>query len=201
MCFLLKHWSIVDLSESGFDKVFTGHFHCAQQVGSNIWYPGSLIPFKFDEGDVDHGFIVLDTETLDHEFVSIWAGETQADRPPQFLTLDDDGISAKTEDEVRGNVVRVALSHEYTSNQLEDIRKHLQELGAKTVRWLHIGSKDDKQKFEIAADQAATASELFTRFAAADKNAKPLKMELLLKLNREVVSEGDRRYTAAEDIE
>ena len=59
-CYLLKHWSIVDFDQSKFDRVFTGHFHCHQNVGANqnVWYPGSPIPFRFDEGMVPHGFLV-----------------------------------------------------------------------------------------------------------------------------------------------
>ncbi len=54
-CFLLKDWSHVEFEHSKFERVYTGHFHSSQNVNEKVWYPGSLIPFKFDEGDVPHG--------------------------------------------------------------------------------------------------------------------------------------------------
>lgn len=71
-CFLLQNWSIIDFEEFAFHKVYTGHFHNKQQIGENVWYPGSPIPFKFDEGDVAHGFYCLDLDTDTHKFINIW---------------------------------------------------------------------------------------------------------------------------------
>ena len=193
-CFLLKSWSIVSFEDTPFDRVYTGHFHTHQKVGNNVWYPGSPIPFKFDEGDVDHGFFVFDTETRTHEFVSIWAGEKSNDAPPQFLTLDDDSISSKSTAEITGNIVRVALSKEYSHNQLAEIRKSLSDLGAKDVRWMHLTAKEDKDNIEIAQN-ASKASNLFERFMSADKDGtKDLNPKLLLKCNKDIVSEGDKSY-------
>lgn len=51
-----------------FDLVFTGHYHKHQQK-KNITYIGSVYQTSFGEREQDHGFIVLDTGTLDWEFV------------------------------------------------------------------------------------------------------------------------------------
>ena len=59
-CFLLQNWSVITFQDAPFKGVYAGHFHNKQQIGDNVWYPGSLIPFKFDEGDVAHGFYCLE---------------------------------------------------------------------------------------------------------------------------------------------
>jgi len=198
-CFLLQSWSIVDFSNSPFDRIYTGHFHSKQQVGDNVWYPGSPIPFKFDEGDVDHGFFVFDTDTRTHEFVSIWHGGKDSDDPPQFITLDDNLISSKKSDEINGNMVRVALSKDYTHNQLSEIKDHLTKLGAKKVRWMHLASKEDKEGMKLAQKTASSASELLEQYVDADeKGTKDLNKSLLTKINKMIIAEGDRRYELIE---
>jgi hypothetical protein len=199
-CFLLKSWSVVDFSDSKFKWVYTGHFHTMQKVGDNVWYPGSLIPFKADEGDVDHGFFVLDTETMQHQFVSIWAGvERTEDVPPQFLTLDDDSLENRQAD-VKGNIVRVALSREYTVNQLHEIQEKLKAQGARQVRWMQLSSSEETQDLEAADNMAATASDMFTDYVNQDpQRPKELDLELLSRLNLEIVTLGDQRYEFPEE--
>lgn len=193
-CFLLKSWSSVDFNNNPFKKIFTGHFHNYQKIWNNIFYVGSPIPFKFDEGDVDHGFVVLDLDTGEHELVSIWAGE-KGSAPPQYLTLDDELILSKTSTEVSGNMVRVALFKEYTNNQMAEMRAHLEKLGAKTVRFINWASKEDKNTIEITQQSASSAGDLFERFVDADdKGSDGLTKSWLLKLNKEIIIEGDRRY-------
>lgn len=196
-CFLLKSWSIVDFTDSKFDRVYTGHFHSQQQVGHNLWYPGSPIPFKFDEGDVDHGFYVFDTETRTHEFISIWAGATRTDltTPPQFITVSDDIINTITSNDVQGTIVRVALLKDYTHNQKLELRDQLEKMGAREVRWLNATSIEDKNSVAIGKAQTIKASELFTKYLEEDVDGtKDLNKVLLNRLNAEAIAEGDRRY-------
>ncbi len=199
-CFLLQSWSVVDFTDSKFDRVYTGHFHCTQRVGRNVWYPGSPIPFKFDEGDVDHGFFVFDTDTREHEFVSIWGGKNDENKPPQFLTLDEKSYLKKSQADLKGNIIRIALTSDHTHNQMLDIRLKLENLGAKEVRWMQIASKDDSVKIDVAKQNAASASELFKRYLTADE-PDGLDSNFLLKLNDDIVSEGDRRYQVTVDAE
>lgn len=198
-CFMLKSWSVVDLSKTKFKKIFAGHFHI-HQTKNHVTYVGSPIPFKFDEGDNDHGFIVLDTETLEEEFVSIWWANKKSGAP-QFLTLSDELVREKTKDEVDGNVVRVALTQDYTHNQVSEMRTNLMNLGAKAVRFMNLASKEEKDRIEIAT-QVASMSDLFDRFVEADtKGTEGLNKELLLKLNREIMAEGDKRHISENENE
>jgi len=178
--------------------VYAGHFHVHQQVGSNVWYVGSPIPFRFDEGDAPHGFMILDTESRQHRFIDIM-GEEGA--PPQFVTIDDSTIDKHLRDSsLRGNMVRVSLSKDYTHNQLEEIRHAILESGARGVRWLNlVSSKEQKDSIIAAGKAAASAAELFERFIEADKSSKDLSRKLLLKLNAEIVADGDRKYSLMVD--
>lgn len=52
-----------------FDKVFSGHFHSRSDNGK-IFYIGNPYEIYFNDVDEERGFIVFDTETLEHEYVN-----------------------------------------------------------------------------------------------------------------------------------
>lgn len=197
-CFLLKDWSIVNFNNQLFDKVYTGHFHSKQQIGENVWYPGSPIPFKFDEGDIPHGFYVYDTDEDLHKFVNIWKAAAkffpEETPPPQFCTLLEEQISNLTQDDINNNIVRVALSRESSNNEKTDIKQHLLDLGARTVRFMNTSCQTEPK--EIIASSYAEGRNLFMSWVDADeKGIKDLDKKLLLSLNDEVILEGDEIYT------
>jgi DNA repair exonuclease SbcCD nuclease subunit len=141
-CFLLKHWSSVHFNDTKFSLVLSGHFHNHQSVDNKIYYPGSPIPFRFDEGMVPHGFMVLDTKTLELEFVNL--REIRDDCPEDFITLTDDivddMIDGKDSGSISGvisnNKVRVSLSKEYSKPELDIIRDACITNGADSVSWM-----------------------------------------------------------------
>lgn len=53
---------------SKFDKVYSGHFHVPSNKG-NIEYIGSPYPMDWSDYGSDRGFYIIDTETLQVEFV------------------------------------------------------------------------------------------------------------------------------------
>ena len=53
---------------SNFDQVWSGHFHCKSKK-SNIMYLGSPYAMSWGEAESDHGFYIIDTKTLDVEFI------------------------------------------------------------------------------------------------------------------------------------
>ncbi len=58
-----------DGTHSKFDKVFTGHYHTRSDDG-RIYYIGNPYEmFWTDVGD-NRGFVILDTDTLEHEYVN-----------------------------------------------------------------------------------------------------------------------------------
>jgi hypothetical protein len=117
------------------------------------------------------------------------------------LTFSDELLTQKTKEEVSGNIIRVALTQDYTQNQLSEIRKNLVSLGAKDVRLMNLAAKEEKDKIEIAAE-VASMSDLFDRFIDADiKGIEGLSKDLLKKLNREIMAEGDKRHITMNEEE
>ena len=198
VCFLLKDWSLVSFHDSPFTQVYAGHFHVPQQVGNNVWYTGSPIPFKFDEGDSSHGFYVYDLETRTHEFVDIWEVGAQyfpnEAPPPNYLTVSDDALSTISHHIIDHNIIRVATTRMHTANEQEQIEKHLLTLGAAAVRWINIAGEEELEqaRSKIAANNNKDAFEIWLQHDA--DNIKDLNVALLRQLNRNIVKEGNERY-------
>lgn len=198
-CFLLKDWSTITFEYSKFDRVYTGHFHSKQQVGNNVWYPGSPIPFKFDEGDVPHGFLVYDTATREHKFINIWKAGAKffpdEPMPPQYHTITDEVIDQLTADDISNSMVRLSLLKQHTSDEIKQMKEHILKLGAKAVRIM-----DCTQKIEtnyVIAQKPA--SNLFQSWIDQDKNGlKGLDVKILQRINDEIIREGDEKYTIEE---
>jgi DNA repair exonuclease SbcCD nuclease subunit len=135
-CFLLQHWSKVHFDDVKMSSIFTGHFHCQQQVGDRIWYPGSPISFRFDDGLVDHGFLVVNFNPRKVEFIDIYdacPAELLSQAPPKHLTNMSDTEEGTIIKNAKGNNIKIILSREYTPNELTTIRQNLIESGAKSV--------------------------------------------------------------------
>lgn len=200
-CFLLKDWSSVNFEQSPFRRVYSGHFHSKQQIGENVWYPGSPIPFKFDEGDVPHGFYVYDTEEDTHKFINIWKAAEKffpnEVPPPQFCTIPVEQLDAIAEEDVRHNIVRVALQTDHSADEKNAIRARLTSLGAKAVRWLNLSQKAVLGEKKTPA--CAEVRNLFHMWLESDLDGvKYLDRNLLETLNNEVVHDGDELYVVEE---
>jgi DNA repair exonuclease SbcCD nuclease subunit len=189
-CFLIKHWSVVDFTDSKFDRVFTGHFHCHQNVGerANVWYPGSPIPFRFDEGMVPHGFIELDLETQDVKFVDIFDLKLlEGPRPPDYITITDDML--KDLKHFKGDNVRVQLNRDYSRDEMLRMRYNLEEAGVRQIKLNK--TKEDKVDLESSAKNSLSLyspEDLFNQWIEHDK-PKKLDVSLLKRLNKEIVKE------------
>lgn len=204
VCFLLKDWSFVDFSESKFQQVYTGHFHIPQQVNHNVWYPGSLIPFKFDEGNCSHGFLVYDLKTRKHEHIDIWecGAEHLGDDikpPPNFLTMPDADLDKITPKLIKHNILRIAPSRDYTKNEKQEIGQALLELGARDVRWMELRRDDDNKPLAQTAQMkmANTPKEVFKLIIQNDTKEiekQGLQTALLYQIVDDVIKEGDERY-------
>lgn len=198
-CFLMKDWSIVTFESSKFRRVYTGHFHSKQQIGDNVWYPGSPIPFKFDEGDVSHGFYVYDLDAKTHKFVNIWkAGERFFPNeipPPQYNTILDSDFESITGDHVRNSIVRIVLQKDYTIDEKKQMKEHLMKLGTRLVRWMDMTKRIEKQEVVTSAP----SRNLFQSWIELDKNGvKGLDLKILRRINDEVIHEGDEKYSVEE---
>jgi DNA repair exonuclease SbcCD nuclease subunit len=190
-CFLIKNWSTVNFERSLFDLVFTGHFHCHQSVGErkNVWYPGSPIPFRFDEGMVPHGFIEFDTETREVEFVNIFKLDlVEGPKPPDYVTVTDDMVI--DDYDFSGDHVRVQLNRDYSKDELLRMRTALTEAGAINVKL----NKMKEEKLDLAKTPKSEVSlqdptNLFEQWLEHDK-PKKLDVDLLKKLNIDIIAKS-----------
>lgn len=123
MCFLIQNWSVVNFDNTVFSRIYAGHFHCHQKVGEKSWIPGSPIPFRFDEGLVNHGFFVYNIGSNDHEFVE-FNSFSDDEAPPDFITSDDVNSIIS---HAKGNNVKIILKD--GQDELE-IKKMLKDAGA-----------------------------------------------------------------------
>ena len=195
VCFLLQRWSVVSFLQSKFDRIYAGHFHLCQQVLNNLWYPGSIIPFKFDEGDHDHGFFVFDQDANEHEFINIFTEgrtlEPDTDAPPQFHTFSEEYLDSKTSADVTGNVIRVATTRDYSPNECQTIRERFMEMGARKVTFINL-IKDEPQAPSFTELEPIKIEDLFARWYDQDeRGTKELRRNLAIRLNREIVEEGN----------
>lgn len=188
-CFLIKHWSVVDFTNSKFDRVFTGHFHCHQSVGSkaNVQYPGSPIPFRFDEGMVPHGFIEYDLETRERKFIEIFnLNLIEGPRPPDYVTITDDMLDKVKH--FKGDNIRVQLNQDYSRDELLKMRNDLEEIGVKQIKLNKL--KEEKIDLENSGTKNNMSlhnpEDLFNQWVDHDK-PKKLDFGLLKKLNLEII--------------
>lgn len=198
-CFLIKNWSVVDLSKTNFKRVFTGHFHCHQECGKVI-YPGSPIPFRFDEGVVDHGFLVYDTKTDVVEFIKSFevCGNLEP-KPPDFITITDDNLD-KAANMVPGNNVRVILGKEYTTNQLSELKENVKGMGAVYVDWTlpESADKDISEEHETLTTDLKTPEAIFESWLKIDKPK--LSTETLLAIHKTISQEAEERFVVEEEV-
>lgn len=185
-CYLLKNWSVVDFTESKFNRVFAGHFHCHQKVGDNVWYPGSPIPFRFDEGMVPHGFIEYDIVTQDVEFIEIMGLDLIDGKPPDFITITDDMSDDNID--VSGDHVRIKLLEDHSSDWLARIQSKFKQKGALSTKFVKMS--DDKIDLDETNSQSDLSledpKELFEKWISHD-NPKKLNHDLLKKLNKTII--------------
>jgi DNA repair exonuclease SbcCD nuclease subunit len=184
-CFLIKNWNMVDFKSTKFKRVFAGHFHCYQELGK-LTYCGSPIPLRFDEGVVDHGFVVFDIDSDECEFIKTFEVGEKASKPPDYVTITDDFVGS-----FNGDKVRVILSKDYTENELDTMRRIYIEEGASTVQWM----KRKEEQTEILLDEESGAfgspEEMFVKFVDHDKPGGDLDVEMLMQLNKKVAVEAN----------
>ena len=198
-CFMLRDWNFVTFENTKFNRIYTGHFHVHQNVENKVWYPGSPIPFKHDEGDTPHGFLIFNTDTNTHEFVDIWKAGAKyipGPAPPQFMTILYEQIPDLTPQDITGNIIRIVLSNDHTHDEKSQLKQSLIDNGAIKVNWLLPKIKPITPGFHNGI-KLSSPGELFVRWITHDK-PEELDKKLLIKLDMETRAEGDDRYNYEE---
>lgn len=201
-CFMLKDWGLVHFNDTAFKRVYTGHFHIPQCIDDKVYYPGSPIPFKFDEGDVSHGFYVLDLSSLEHEFVDIWEAGSKylpgAVSPPKYCNILDSQISELTEEDVRNNKYRIAMDTSVSDSKKNEIRDHLQKMGVSSVSYMEL--KADTPSIKQVESETMSSDVFNTYLEDNKKSLKDLDLNLLMELHASIKLAGDELYALdAED--
>jgi hypothetical protein len=188
MCFLIQNWSVVNFDNTKFSKVYAGHFHCQQKVGDKSFIPGSPIPFRFDEGLVNHGFFVYNTESNNHEFVEF--SEFADDKsPPDFITSDDvDSIISNA----KGNNVKILLKE---GQDESEVKRILKEAGA--IKIVTVKPKDESIKIDKSVILKG-GKDIFESWVDYDK-PEGLDKSVLLALEKDVRSQT--RIEVEDDID
>lgn len=106
-----------------FDLVISGHYHKHQQKG-NIIYIGSPYQTSFSERDQKKGFLVLDDETLEWEFI-------ESPEAPKYEVLTIDTIDDLPKYDIKNNFLKIKLKNNSISKT--KLRNKLTELGAISV--------------------------------------------------------------------
>lgn len=201
VCFLLKNWSLVTFKDTVFKRVFTGHFHVMQEVGT-AYYPGSPIPFRFDDESPKHGFLVYDDESNEVKEIDIYEAADELEitqrKPENFITITEDDFD---QSDLSGNNVRVVLTKEYTSQELSEMRNLLLSKEAKQVFWLN---KAENEPIEDKAEtkELLQTTDLFKSWVGHDK-PKDLDIEFLMTIHGQVAQEAEEiiSRTEADDID
>lgn len=197
-CFLIKLWSQVNFTNSKFNLVFSGHFHNHQIIDNKVCYPGSPIPFKFEEGMVPHGFIDFDTNDLLVNFIDL--KDISDTYPSDFITIEDDYYKNLSEEEKRqickNNKVRVVLCKEYSKNELDSIRNDMADHGSESVSWMKL-KNDDSEGGEIGT--VMMGSDVFESWLSHTDTSK-YDVDMLRDIQESVAKEAEDLYIrSAED--
>lgn len=198
-CFLLQHWALVTFVHSKFDKIYTGHFHARQKVGWNTWYVGSIIPFKFDEGNRKHGFFVYDLDKRKHKFIDLWDFGQEVDMlencAPKFYTIPIH-IIPNIKKDISGAHIRIAMKKEPTPQEKKEATQILKDLGVKKIVYLEkFKSQDIKFDMGGVPDWSIQTPVLFQKWIKSDKKGtEGLSKSLLRRLNDEIITIGDEEY-------
>lgn len=179
-CFLVQNWNVVSFEDTVFNRVYSGHFHCHQKVGSKSWYPGSPIPFRFDEGLVEHGFIVYDTDKNEHDFIDINDLHSRETKPPDYITITSDDVD-KVVNHADNNLFKIHLNE---GDDGEEIKAKLKEAGASNV--VFVKPKEESPDFS-KSDNFKRSGNVFESWINYD-NPEHLNKKLLLALDKEIRS-------------
>jgi hypothetical protein len=133
---------------------------------------------------VPHGFLDMDTESLQVNFVNINdAGGKFYDN----ITVHDDNINIS---KVGGNRVRIILSREYSNSELEKLRNELLSQNAISVSWMKPQDVTGKA-LEIKINESKSIFEQwFDQFKDKDEYDKAL----LMGLYKTISELGDEEY-------
>ena len=159
-----------------FDLVFSGHYHKHQQK-KNVTYIGSVFQTSFGERDQEHGFIVLDTETTEWEFIKYR-------KAPEYKIFDINEAEDLDKLPAKNCFVRVRLRNNQINKFI--LRDKLFEKGAISVE---VIPPEDVKEIETYYNDALSndPEEIASAYLDSITNTDPhLKKDNLLKYFKKI---------------
>jgi DNA repair exonuclease SbcCD nuclease subunit len=181
-------------------RTYTGHYHIPQSIDNKIFYCGGLLPFKFDEGGVAHGFYVLDTTDMSHEFIDIrkligrYLGRDCV--PPDMLTIHVDDLQTLDDDDIYLNKFRIAHNDSLNDVEQSDIKKEYRDRGALEVIFYNIGAaKSIKPIIGGKVESKLDMKLLLDQWVTTNKLPDGLDINYLNKINAMIIESGEAMRT------
>jgi DNA repair exonuclease SbcCD nuclease subunit len=120
-----------------FDLVISGHYHMFQNK-DKIVYVGSPYQTNFSEKDQTHGFLVVNTETMEWKFVEYLGA-------PKYKVIEINSPKDLVKSEIENNFVKIKLlSDKVNKNQL---RNTLFEMGAASTDIIAVEDVKEIEKY------------------------------------------------------
>ena len=156
----------------GYKKVFLGHYHGAQKLNDTVEYIGSTLQLTFNEAYQDKHIIVLDTETLQTEYI-------KNEFSPKHFILKPDEIDQY---ELRDNFVNVCID-DISQVDVAELRSKLED---KMDGGWHLISDNKMNKDNVLIQKFdLSEGDLLDRYVNAVE-CNDLDKQLLLKIGKEI---------------
>lgn len=121
---------------SGWDRVFLGHYHAAQQLNNSIEYIGSPLELNFGEAFQEKHVIIFDLDTLEKEYIV-------NDFSPKHIIVKEEEIDKYS---LENNFVNVICS-DLNSSKTMELRNNLSEMN---IASLEFKPKTNYKPIEIS---------------------------------------------------
>ncbi len=161
----------------GYNRVFLGHYHCEQRLDNVVEYIGSTLQLNFGEAFQKKHVIVLDTETLEREYIE----NTFSPRHYILKSNELDGMEFRTNDFVR-------VSYDISESDMLQMRSNILEKHPDinitfTQEKKNINNQESIQKFNL------TEGDTLERYIAA-VDCSNLDHKRLLKIGKDICQES-----------
>ena len=165
---------------SGYKKVFLGHYHARQKIDNVVEYIGSPLQLSFGEAMDKKGFVILDTETLETEFIE------NTFSPKHFILPSYESLK---EYDIKNSYVKLLVSDLNHINLLELKHQIIKEYQPKSLQIIpvekpkEIGKKEIKN-IDIVTNNKKKLIEKFVKDSSTELDKK-----ILVKTGLEVINQ------------
>lgn len=165
---------------SKFQKVFSGHYHNRSDDGT-VYYIGNPYEIYFNDVDETRGFVIFDTETLEHFYI---------DNPYKMhynLYYDDTPNQLLNTSELENKIVRLIVRKKSKVKDFENFVEKLYRANVAELKIIENYSFIDEEQLEGSLENEDTFS-LLQGFI--DESESPLNKSILKNILKETYMEA-----------